>query len=58
MTQDSSARGAAEERSGVPETSEEHNEPASPSSLPGGDSTVRGASEELSDSPKTEPDSA
>jgi hypothetical protein len=55
MTQEST-RGAAEERSGVPETPEEHNGPMSPSSLPGGDSTVRGASEELSDSPKTEPD--
>jgi hypothetical protein len=55
MTQDN-ARGAAEELSGVPETPEEHNAPASPSSLPGGDSTVRGASEELSDSPRTEPD--
>jgi hypothetical protein len=53
MTQDST-RGAAE-LSGVPETPEEHNAPASPSSLPGGDSTVRGASEELSDSPRTEP---
>jgi hypothetical protein len=47
-------RGAAEELSGVPETSEERDEPASPSSLPGGDSTVRGASEELSGSPDTE----
>lgn len=32
----SNGRGAAEERSGVPETPEEHNEPASPSSTPGG----------------------
>jgi hypothetical protein len=54
MSQESTERGAAEERSGVPETPEEHNEPASPSSLPGGDSTVRGASEEMSDSPHTE----
>ena len=47
-------RGAAEELSGVPETAGEHNEPASPSSLPGGDSTARGASEEMSGSPETE----
>ena len=32
----SGERGAAEEASGVPETPEEHNEPASPSSTPGG----------------------
>jgi hypothetical protein len=47
-------RGAAEERSGVPETPGEHNEPASPSSLPGGSSTARGADEEESDAPQTE----
>jgi len=44
---ESSERGAAEEASGVPDTPEEHNEPASPSSTPGGeDSRVDGAAEE------------
>jgi hypothetical protein len=42
-------RGAAEEASGVPETSGEHEGPASPSSTPGGeDSRVDGAAEEAS----------
>ena len=54
MSEQTSGRGAAEERSGVPETPGEHNEPASPSSLPGGSSTARGADEENSDSPRTE----
>lgn len=54
MTQETNGRGAAEEASGVPETAGEHNAPASPSSLPGGDSTARGASEEMADSPHTE----
>jgi hypothetical protein len=47
-------RGAAEERSQAPETSEENNAPASPSSTPGGDSVVRGAAEEAADAPETE----
>jgi hypothetical protein len=47
-------RGAAEERSGAPYTSEEDNAPASPSSSPGGDSRVRGAAEEAAGAPKTE----
>ena len=43
-------RGAAEERGGVPATPAENNEPASPSSLPGGeDSRAEGAAEERSD---------
>ncbi len=42
-----SGRGAAEEASGVPDTSEEHNEPASPSSTPGGKgSRADGAAED------------
>ena len=42
-----SGRGAAEERSGVPDTAEEHNEPASPSSTPAGeDSRADGYAEE------------
>jgi hypothetical protein len=36
MSEQDSGRGAAEENTGVPETEEEHNEPASPSSTPGG----------------------
>ena len=54
MSEQTSNRGAAEELSGVPETPGEHNEPASPSSLPGGSSTARGASEEAADTPRTE----
>jgi len=55
MTESSSSRGAAEENSPAPETAEEHNEPASPSSLPGGnDSRARGAAEEAADAPHTE----
>jgi len=47
MSEQSSERGAAEERSGVPDTPEEHNEPASPSSTPGGeDSRADGFAEE------------
>jgi hypothetical protein len=37
MTDHDNGRGAAEEDTGVPETTEEHNEPASPSSTPGGE---------------------
>ena len=37
MSEQSPERGAAEENTGVPETAEEHNEPASPSSTPGGE---------------------
>ena len=54
MSEQSSNRGAAEERSGVPETPGEHNEPASPASLPGGSATARGADEEDADAPRTE----
>jgi hypothetical protein len=54
MSEQTSSRGAAEERSGVPETPGEHNEPVSPSSLPGGSATARGADEEGSDTPPTE----
>jgi len=36
MSEQSGERGAAEENTGVPDTPEEHNEPASPSSTPGG----------------------
>jgi hypothetical protein len=44
------ARGAAEESGGVPETPEEHNEPASPSSTPGGEpSRTEGAAEDAAD---------
>jgi hypothetical protein len=47
MTEQQEGRGAAEEATGVPETSEEHNEPASPSSTPGGEgSRADGAAEE------------
>jgi hypothetical protein len=53
MSQES-GRGAAEELSGAPETSEEHNRPASPSSTPGGDSRARGASEDDAHAPHTE----
>lgn len=54
MSEQTSGRGAADERSGVPETDSDHHGPMSPSSTPGGDSTARGASEDLSDSPDTE----
>jgi hypothetical protein len=54
MSEESTGRGAAEELSGAPETPEEHNEPVSPLSTPGGDATARGAAEEASDSPRTE----
>ncbi|MCW2835753.1 MAG: hypothetical protein JWN68_3706 [Nocardioides sp.] len=47
MTDQEDGRGAAEEMSGVPDTPEEHNGPASPSSTPGGEpSRVDGAAEE------------
>jgi hypothetical protein len=47
MSEHDSERGAAEEQAGVPDTPEEHNEPASPSSTPGGQpSQVDGAAEE------------
>lgn len=47
MTDQDNGRGAAEENTGVPETPEEHNEPASASSTPGGEpSRVDGAAEE------------
>ena len=49
------SRGDAEERAGVADTPAEHNEPASPSSLPGGDDArARGAAEDRADVP--EPD--
>ena len=52
---ESPGRGAAEERAGVPDTPAEHNEPASPASLPGGDDArARGAAEENADTPSTE----
>jgi hypothetical protein len=54
MSEQSSGRGAAEELSGAPETPEEHNQPASPSSTPGGDARARGASEDAADAPRTE----
>lgn len=48
-------RGAAEERAGAPDTPEEHNRPASPSSTPGGeDSRARGAAEEAAGAPDGE----
>ena len=37
MSEQQEERGATEEASGVPETPEEHQEPASPSSTPGGE---------------------
>ncbi len=50
MSQEDTGRGAAEEATGVPETPEEHNEPASPSSTPGGESArAEGAAEEEMD---------
>ena len=55
MSEQTTHRGAAEERGGAPFTPEEDNAPASPSSRPGGDSRVRGAAEEAADAPKTEP---
>jgi hypothetical protein len=54
MSEQTSGRGAADERSGVPETDSDHHGPMSPSSTPGGDASARGASEERSDSPETE----
>jgi hypothetical protein len=43
----SQGRGSAEEAADVPETAEEHNEPASPSTTPGGeDSRADGHAEE------------
>ncbi len=54
MSEQTSNRGAAEERTGVPETPGEHNEPASPSSPPAGSAAARGASEEAADTPRTE----
>jgi hypothetical protein len=50
MSEQSSERGAAEEASGVPDSPEEHNEPASPSSTPGReDSRADGYAEEATD---------
>jgi hypothetical protein len=47
MSDEHEERGAAEEATGVPETPEEHHEPASPSSIPGGeDSRADGAAED------------
>ena len=47
MSEHDSERGAAEEQAGVPDTAEEHDEPASPSSTPGGEpSRADGAAEE------------
>ena len=47
MTEQQSGRGAAEESTGVADTPEEHDEPASPSSTPGGEpSRVDGDAEE------------
>jgi hypothetical protein len=50
-----SQRGAAEEAAGVPDTSAEHEGPASPASLPGGDASARGADEDEDGVPATEP---
>jgi hypothetical protein len=50
MSEQSSERGAAEEASGVPETAEDHNEPASPSSTPGNeDALTDGYAEDATD---------
>ena len=47
MSEQDNGRGAAEENTGVPETPEEHEGPASPSSTPGGEpSRADGAAEE------------
>jgi hypothetical protein len=47
MSEQDNGRGAAEEATGVPETEEEHQGPASPSSTPGGEnSRADGAAEE------------
>jgi hypothetical protein len=47
MPEQTSERGAAEENTGVPDTAEEHEGPASPSSTPGGeDSRADGFAEE------------
>ena len=47
MSEQHEERGAAEENAGVADTAEEHDEPASPSSTPGGEpSRVDGAAEE------------
>ena len=55
MSEQSPGRGAAEEAGNVPDTSAEHNEPASPSSTPGGEgSRARGAAEEGAQAPATE----
>lgn len=46
MSDQDNGRGAAEENTGVPETPEEHEGPASPSSTPGGEpSRADGAAE-------------
>lgn len=50
MSDQDNGRGAAEENTGVPETPEEHEGPASPSSTPGGEpSRADGAAEEAAD---------
>ena len=54
MSNESPERGAAEERTDVPQTEDEHSQPASPSSTPGGDSRARGFAEEAADTPETE----
>jgi len=55
MTEQTTNRGAAEERAGVPYTPEEDNKPASPSSVPGGEPPLaQGAAEEASDAPETD----
>ncbi len=55
MSEQSGERGAAEEATGVPETPEEHNEPASPSSTAGGmESEAEGHAEEVTDNPPEE----
>ncbi len=54
MTDQPIERGATEEETGVPPTEDEHSEPASPSSTPGGDSHARGYAEEEAGTPETE----
>jgi len=54
MSNESPERGAAEERADVPQSEDEHSQPASPSSTPGGDSHARGFAEEAADTPETE----
>jgi hypothetical protein len=56
MSQQSAGRGAAEENAGVPDTAEEHNQPASPASTSGDSESarVRGAAEEATEAPRTE----